>query len=249
MPHRILIVEDEAVIRASLRDMLEMNDYQVDVAANGLQGLNAIEEKTPDLVLSDIMMPEMDGFELLEALKNKRETELLPIIMLTAKVELESKLHGLELGADDYITKPFEFRELKLKIHNLLQRYKKLEEKLSAASTQNMDSQDAVFVRKLNLLFDEQIGNVHLSIEQVASQLNMSVSTFNRWHKRILGKSPNQYMKEYRLNRAKEMIRINYGSISEIAHKTGFGSLSYFSTVYTDFFGQNPSHDFPQKMA
>lgn len=248
MVFTILIVEDEDSIRESLQDMLEINGYNVTVAENGVEALKSIQEQKPDLIISDVMMPEMDGFEFLKAVKCNTKTELVPIIMLTAKVELESKLYGLELGADDYITKPFEFRELNLKINNLLQRYQKLIKTLSTLPKENViDSQDSVFIKKLNLLFDEQLDNSKLNMDDIASQLNMSSSTFNRWHKKIVGKSPNQYIKEYRLNRAKEMIQLNYGSVSEIAFKTGFSSLSYFSTVYTDFFGINPSDDYPLK--
>jgi len=241
--HHILIVEDEKAIRESLQDMLEINGYVVAIAENGLEGLKSIQEQKPNLIISDVMMPFMDGFELLRVMKSSFETELIPIIMLTAKVELESKLYGLELGADDYITKPFEFRELNLKINNLLVKHKKLTDNINRGV--KATSQDVVFIKKLHLLLDEQIDNSKLSIDIIASQLNMSISTFSRWHKKIIKSSPNQYLKEYRLNRAKEMIQLNYGNVSEIALKTGFSSLSYFSTVYTDFFGINPSDDYP----
>ncbi len=243
----ILVIEDEATIRESLQDMLEINGYNVLTAENGIDGLKSVEQQKPSLILSDVMMPLMDGFNLLKTLKNNTDTELIPIIMLTAKVELESKLYGLELGADDYITKPFEFRELNLKINNLLLKHRKLVNNKITNKELKPLSQETVFIKKLHLLLDEQMDNSKLNIDNIASQLNMSVSTFNRWHKKIIKSSPNQYLKEYRLSRAKEMIQLNYGNVSEIAFKTGFSSLSYFSTVYTDFFGVNPSEDYSSK--
>ena len=168
---------------------------------------------------------------------------------MTAKVELESKLRGLEIGADDYITKPFEFKELALKISNLLRTRKKLISKTGPANSSEPVSQDSIFIKKLNLLLNEQLDNSKLRIESVAFQLNLSLSTFQRKLKNITGKSPNQYIKEHRLLRARTMINVNYGNLSEIARQTGFGSLSYFSKAYKDFFGTTPSDDYPEKIS
>ena len=244
MKYRILIVEDDEALKESISDMLEIKGYDVSTAQNGLLGINAVKEKKPDLIISDVMMPEMDGFEMLKEIKMNPDMDLIPIIMLTAKVELESKLKGLELGADDYLTKPFEFRELNLKIHNLLQSREKLVRKIVTTPQKFVvASQDDIFLNKLNLLLNEQLNNPKLLTESIASQLNMSLSTFNRRLQKITGKSPNQYLKEFRLNRAKEMIQLNYGNISEIANKTGYSSIAYFSSSYKDFFGNNPTED------
>ncbi len=234
-------------MRESLQDMLEINGYEITLAENGLKGLDAIQQQRPDLIISDVMMPEMDGFELLEKIREDTQTELIPVVMLTARVELESKLRGLELGADDYITKPFEFRELNLKISNLLRRREKLihSSHTMPAKPSGM-SQDAVFLKKLHLLLDELIEDPKLQMDAIASQLNMSLSTFNRRLKKVTGKAPNRYVKEYRLERSRQMIRLNYGNLSEVAFKTGFSSLSYFSSCYKEHFGTSPKADIPQ---
>lgn len=242
--HNILVVEDESAIRESLVEMLTINEFNASGAEHGLAGWQVITNNAPDLVISDVMMPKMDGFELLKKVRENKGTETLPVIMLTAKVELESKLHGLELGADDYITKPFEFRELKLKIGNLLQRREKM---MSSAHPGGngmvLDSQEDLFLRKLNLLLNEQLEDAKLLTGSIADQLNMSLSTFNRRLQKVTEKSPNQYVKEYRLKKAQQMIRLKYGNISEIANKTGFGSPAYFSSSYKEFFGKNPTDE------
>jgi DNA-binding response OmpR family regulator len=247
-PYKILIVEDEPAIRESLAEMLEIKNYLVIVAKNGIDGLKAVHEQNPDLIISDVMMPEMDGFEFLKEIRSNSATSLIPIIMLTAKIELESRLHGLELGADDYLTKPFEFRELQLKIHNLLFSRAKLVNKLSPnLGQQDFFSQDELFLKKLNLLLENRIEDSKLRTDELAIQLHMSLSTFNRRIKNVIGKSPNQYLREFRLKRARAMIRLNYGNLSEIAGKTGFSSLSYFSTSYKQYFGENPKDAFVEK--
>ena len=121
MVERLLVIEDDLNIRESLAEMLDLHGFEVLLAENGRTGLRLAMENLPGLIITDIMMPEMNGFEMLSSLRKQQQTELVPVIVLTAKVELESKLKGLELGADDYLTKPFAFRELHLKINNLLQ--------------------------------------------------------------------------------------------------------------------------------
>ena len=238
----ILIVEDELAILSSLIDLMELSGYSVRSARDGKKGLAQINKKVPDLVISDVMMPEMDGYQFLQEIRSNARTRLIPFIFLTAKVELESKLFGMELGADGYITKPFEFRELDLKVRNLLvTRERYLQDLLSRPTVVEERSQDTVFLKKLNLAIEEQIEDTNLSTDEVAAQLNMSLSTFSRRLKKLTGKAPNQFMKEFRLTKAKDMIAVNYGTLSEIANKTGFSTLSYFSHSYKEHFGKNPS--------
>lgn len=242
----ILVVEDEPSIRESLRDLLEIEGYQVLTAPNGESGLTILRQHKPDLIISDVMMPKMSGFEFLKAIRSNAETELIPVIMLTAMVELESKLEGLGLGADDYITKPFVFKEVNLRINNLLERRKKLFN-AGYVSTKAPEavSQEVIFLKKLNLLVEEQLEEPKLSISMLAAQLHMSLSTFNRKAKKVTGKAPVQYIKEYKLQKARKMIRLNYGNITEIARKCGFSSSSYFSTSYKEFYGCSPKSDIP----
>lgn len=231
----ILIVEDDKAILEILIELLELHNYNVTSAVNGKKGLQAIQKEIPDLVILDVMMPEMDGFEVLKRIRANSKTELVPVIMLTAKADLESHMTGLTLNADDYVTKPFEFPVLDLKIRNLIAKHEKLN------GTNKPASREAVFLHKLNSIIDDQLSNSELSVADISNSLNISSSTFNRQLKKVCNKTPNNYVKEYRLNRAKEMIISDIGNVSQIAFKTGFSSLSYFSSQYKNHFGTNPS--------
>ena len=221
-----------------------MSGYQTFCAKDGIEGLSMAQKLIPDLIICDVMMPNMDGFECLQKLKETRELELIPVFMLTARVEIEAKLKGLELGADDYITKPFEFKELSLKLSNKINNRKKLIESLT--DKKPIFSQDHIFLKKLNLIIDENIHNSKFKVADLANLLNMSISTLNRHVKQTTDKSPNQLINEYRMNLAKKMIQNNHGTLSEIAYKVGFSSISYFSFAYKEHYGISPS-DEPQK--
>jgi len=240
----ILIVEDEALLRESLADLLAMNGYTVQTAKNGLEGLGKLRDLDIDLVLCDITMPVMDGYEFVKAVRASKSLELLPIIFLTARIEFASKLKGLELGIDDYITKPFEFRELKLKMRNLLHRQKKqAAQQVEPAPQGAAIPADTMFLKQLQLVLSEQMANSNLTTTAVASHMHMSLSTFSRHLKRLTGKVPNQYIREVRLERARQMIASGYGNITEIALACGFASLSYFSTCYKEQYGHSPGSE------
>lgn len=250
----ILIVEDDAAILEILVELLKFKGYSVRTAVNGVEGLVAIEKKIPDLLLLDVMMPEMNGFEVLKQLRSEHRTELLPVIILTAKVDLESQIKGLSLGADDYVLKPFEFDVLDLKIKNLISKQNKM---INAGTKTTSDSsfppfalipdsvgsREIAFINKLNAILDQQISNPKLSIADISESLDISTSTFNRKLKKVCNITPNSYLMQFRLNRAKEMIHTNSGNISQIAVKIGFSSLSYFSIQYKKYFGSNPSRE------
>lgn len=244
---KVLLIEDDYGVRESLADMLEMNGFDVLQADNGLTGFRMLENHEPDIVISDVMMPMMSGFDVLRKAKSNPKTELTPILLLTAKVDLESKLRGLEYGANDYLTKPFEYRELLLKITNTLDQYDKIKSKAKEEPRLSKNaSTDEIFMNKVHLLLEEYIEQQDLKMDDIADKLNISPSTLQRRVKKVTGLSPVKYINEYRLKKARNMIKINYGNLSEIAEKTGFGSISYFSTSYKNFFGNNPKSDFPE---
>jgi len=247
--YSILVIEDDRSIRESLVELLEVSGFKVLTANNGKKGLECINRLIPDLVLTDIMMPEMDGFEVLKNIRSNPKTELLPVIMLTAKVDLNSKLHGLGLAANDYITKPFQFKELHLKISNLLNtRNKLLYQSNASFDTNTITSGDQIFLKKLRLLLDQNIDQPKLQVDFLAEHLCMSPSTLQRKVKKITGKPTVQVVKEYKLRRAQEMVISGYGTLSEIAFKSGFNSLAYFSSCYKDFFGKSPKKDLPKNI-
>lgn len=246
MKFTILTVEDDIAIGETLTVLLEKYGFDSILAKDGSEGLSMIDAEKPDLVITDVMMGGMNGFELLAEIRRRPGTELLPVIMLTAKIDLRSRLHGLELGADDYLTKPFEFQELYLKISNLLNTRIKIQQSPEATRHKGFEkSEKEAFLNKLESIVDERMEAQDLKINVIADLLNMSLSTFQRKIKKFTGKSAVSWLNDYKLTRARKLIRLGYGTLSEIATKCGFKSLSYFSTSYKQFFGRNPSSDYP----
>ena len=243
--YKVLIVEDDLGIRETVADLFELNGYQVFLAKDGAEGFRKIKTKRPDVVISDIMMPIMNGLQLLAKVRGQNDTQLLPFIFITAKVMTESKLKGLELGADDYLTKPFVIKELFLKVNNLIKRRKRTLEVLSTKPEKVQGvTRDESIIQGLRIFLDENISNAHLSLDDIAKSLAISSSTLQKKVKKTTKKSVSQFIREYRLKRARDLILLSNESLKQIAHLTGFGSQSYFSICYKEFFGHSPSADF-----
>jgi AraC-like DNA-binding protein len=178
---------------------------------------------------------------MVEKLRAEPEYRHIPIIFLTAKSSLEDKLRGLETGAVDYITKPFESKELLQKVSNLLELGKRqMVNALSTPNKQSFESADQTFLTKLRTVIEANISNEKLDVYMLALALNFSTSSIHKKVKQITNKSTNQFIREYRLERAKQMIEDQHANISEIAFSLGFNSVSYFSKSFKDYFGQNP---------
>jgi len=223
-------------------DILDVEYQHIFTAKNGEEGLKEVVKNRPDLIISDIMMPVMDGFGFLKEIRKNPDTELIPVIFLTGKVMLETKLKSLEFGADDYITKPFEIKELLLKVQNLIKTRRKMLQMLHSNPEKVFsESQDEVFLKKIKLALEDNLKDVDLSMDLLAEQLHISSSTLQKKLKKITGKSVSRFVREYRLKRARDLIDLDYGNISEIASKTGFRNVSYFSSSYKEFFGDNPT--------
>ncbi len=241
--NKIVVVEDEAELRNTLVDILTLHKFHVEAAANGQEGLNLIRRVMPDLVVSDVMMPVKDGFDLVRELKMDENTELIPVIFLTASVTPATKLSGLEFGADDYITKPFLMDELILKCKNLISTREKLLQKMYTTPEQIVtETEGTRFLKKLKKVVETELGNPDLSMADIAEALHMSTSGLQKKIKSTTNKSVSQFVREYRLKRSRDLIIMNYGNLSEIAEKTGFRSLSYFTTSFKSYFGESPSH-------
>jgi YesN/AraC family two-component response regulator len=224
------------------------NDYQVEEASNGEQGVRKAEMIIPDLIISDIMMPKMDGYKLLSILKNNEKTSHIPIILLTAKSEQESKIEGLETGADDYIIKPFDTKELQIRIRNLINIRKKLQEKFSGGERipiregeKKLGYIDEKFINKINDIINKHISEEEFSIEEFGREVGMSRSQLHRKLKGLTGKSASRYLRSVRLSKARKMIENQIGNISEIAYSVGFSSPVYFSKCFKDEYGFPPS--------
>jgi signal transduction histidine kinase/ligand-binding sensor domain-containing protein/DNA-binding response OmpR family regulator len=243
----ILVVEDNYDMREYIKESLDSN-YIIEEAVNGEQGVRKAEKIIPDLIISDMMMPKMDGNELVRILKNDEKTSHIPIILLTAKAGHEDKLEGLEIGADDYLTKPFDIKELQIRIKNLINIRKKLQEKFSRIGSgipeineKKLSSIDEKFMFRVGEVIEKHISEEEFSIEEFGKEVGMSRSQFHRKFTAITGKTASIYLRSVRLSRAKKMIEEKTGNISEIAFSVGFSSVSYFSKCFKEEFGHSPS--------
>jgi signal transduction histidine kinase/ligand-binding sensor domain-containing protein/AraC-like DNA-binding protein len=242
----ILIVEDNRDVREYIKDSLG-NNFQVEEAVNGENGVEKAKELIPDLIISDIMMPRMDGNELTRRIKNDERTSHIPVILLTAKSEQESKLEGLETGADDYLTKPFDTKELKVRIRNLIGIRKKLQEKYSRGDLiekpdkKKLSTLDEKFMCKVNEVIENHISEEGFSIEEFDKEIEMGRVQIYRKIKALTGKSPSRYIRSVRLVKARCMIKEKQGTISEIAYSVGFSTPQYFTKCFKEEFGYPPS--------
>lgn len=240
----VLVVEDNDELRSFIVESLVEN-WNVLSATNGIEARELIEKELPDIVISDVMMPGMNGIELCHITKADHRTAHINFIMLTAKTAQESKEEGLQAGADDYLTKPFHFSELELRIQNLVQHQKNLRKHLKAellpsSPTTQLPSVDDEFLNKLYAYLKDEIKNPTLSVDILAETMAMSRSTLNRKLKALLNISTNEFIKQYRLQQAVELIHSGL-SIKEVAFQVGFDSPSYFSQCFKESFAQSPS--------
>ncbi len=243
-PH-ILIVEDSAGVVQYLRAILE-EDYQIGVAVDGQEGIGMALESVPDLIITDVMMPRKDGFELCRTLKNDFRTSHIPIIMLTAKADMESTLTGLEQGADAYITKPFSSRELRTRIRKLLELRDHLREKYQAMSLSLFpvsahSGPDEAFISNLKKAIEAHLGDEAFHSGQLCHILGISRVQLFRKLKALTGSSVSQLVRTFRLNKAKEMLAVTDLNISEIAFQVGFKDPAYFTRAFVREFGVAPS--------
>lgn len=245
-----LIVEDNRDLRAYLISVLE-EKYQVIEAADGLIGLELASQKVPDIIISDVMMPKMDGFQLCEKLKTDEMTSHIPVILLTARATKESKLEGLETGADDYLIKPFDAEELLVRINNLIEQRRRLREKFASKLSftpeeVSVNSVDESFMQRALGIMDEHLADPDFTAEQFASEMGHSRSGLHQKLKGLTGLSATEFIRSIRLKRAASLIRQNSGSISEIAYSVGFNHLSWFAECFRKQFGLSPS-DYQKK--
>lgn len=242
----VLLVEDNVELLNLTRDSL-VAWFRVLKAPNGRAALEILEQESVDVIVSDVMMPEMNGLELCSKVKSEIDYSHIPVILLTAKTTLESKVEGLECGADVYIEKPFSIKQLHKQIENLLrlrQSFHKLMASLSGNANQAsaelaMTQRDCEFVAKIQEVIADQLADENFSIDTLAEQMNMSRSNFYRKIKALSGMSPNDYLKALRMNKAAELIQ-GGTRISEVAAQVGFTSSSYFAKCFKAQYGVLP---------
>lgn len=240
----VLIVEDNADMRTYIRMGLE-GQYRVRTAPNGREGVELARQLMPDLVVSDVMMPEMNGFELCLDLKTEITTSHIPVILLTARSASRDRLHGLDTGADDYLVKPFEVKELLARIRNLIRSRQMLRE-LFASSITLKPSEitatpvDQQFLTSAIQAVEDHIDDETFDIDQLAQHLAMSRTSLNRKFRALIDQSSNHFIRGVRLERAADLLLKTEDTVAIIADKTGFGSATYFIKSFREKFGKTP---------
>lgn len=246
-----LVIEDNPDLRRFIKQSI--SDYwQVEEASNGEEGIQQAIELIPDLIISDLMMPVKDGFAVCEALKENELTAHIPIILLTAKANIASRLTGLRSGADDYLTKPFHTEELLVRMENLLNVRIKLRAHYSqlnigAARSDSADgsdflsSPDKEFLRRFIVVLDDNLDDEKLGVEEFAQKMFISRSQLHRKLKAITDQNATDFIRDFRLEKAMEMLKNQGGLVSEVASRVGFSNEKYFSTIFKEKFGVSPS--------
>lgn len=245
-PPRVLVVEDNADLRAFL--VTELGDaYDVLQAPDGLSGLATALEELPDLVLSDVIMPGLDGIELCRRLKADERTDHIPIVLLSARTEVESRLAGLSGGADDYQAKPFDARELRLRIHNLIEERRRLRERYARQVVQlgpaamPVTSAQERFLKRAREIIDSHVDDTAFGVEQMAHEIGMSKAQLLRKVRAVTGAAPRDLIRTHRLQRAAHLLASGYGNVTEVAYAVGMESLSTFAKRFREQYGVAPS--------
>ncbi len=237
----ILIVEDNKDVIYYLQTCLE-DTYHCEFATNGKEGLNVATTKLPDIIISDIMMPVMDGFQLCASLKKDPRTNHIPIILLTARANQSDKISGLKYGADAYIVKPFQKEELLVRITNLLTIRQQLQKRhLTQLQKEKSPQIENEFLLKFNEIIAKHLDNSSFTINDLCHQIKMSRSTIHKKIKALTGLSTTEYIRTYRLLEAKKLLANQNFSIAEVAYQTGFNSPSWFTQAYKKEFGHTPT--------
>ena len=241
----ILLVEDSADFREYMKGALE-SFYTVVTAENGEEGIRKANKIIPDLIISDIMMPEIDGYRLCRALKSRRETAHIPIILLTARASEESIVQGLNTGADDYVTKPFNSKILCARIKNLTDQRRALQSERRqqmAVKPREIDvpSIDETFIHELEDVIEANLSDPEFNVEQLKKKMIMGRTTLYRKITALTGLSPNKFIRAYRMKRAAQLLEANFGNVSKVAIEVGFTNMAYFSQCFKEEFNQSPS--------
>lgn len=242
---KVLIVEDNADLRRFIRQRLEPR-YRVEEAEDGRQALEKARTWQPDLILTDVMMPVMDGIELLRALKEDFDTSHLPVVLLTSRASVESRIQGLRYGADAYLTKPFNMQQLEAQLDNLIRQRDQLrqcytQQPAPAMPQPGLTERDQQFLDQVRAIVAQHLSDPDFKIADLYSELAMGRSKFFDKLKGLTGLSPIDFVKESRLEKARQLLETTNHNVTETAYLTGFSDSGYFSKCYKERFGVNPS--------
>ncbi|HEY4786579.1 MAG TPA: response regulator, partial [Bacteroidales bacterium] len=244
----ILVVEDNLDLRSYLLKKLT-DYYNVEEAVDGLDGWDKAQTVVPDLIISDIMMPKMDGIELTDKLRNDFKTSHIPIILLTAKSSVENMIEGLKYGADAYITKPFSMEYLKVSITNLLDQRKRLIEKFDnkyktidlSPDEIIVTSKDEVFLKDVIRIIEENMVNTDFNVEMIASTVGLGRTSFFKKLKGLTNMAPVEFMREMRVKRGHQLLQSGNFTVSEVAFQIGFNDAGYFSKCFKEKYNITPT--------
>ncbi len=241
----LLIVEDNSELRNYLK--LELQEqYKVITANNGKEGLNQVYQYLPDIIITDVIMPEMDGLDFCKTIKSDIRTSHIPVLMLTAKALIDDRIESIEIGADAYMIKPFDMRLVKLRLDQLVKSRKLIFDKYFSAisgviENENTTSIDKAFIQKILTYINDNISDSDLSVELLASELNLSRSQLYRKVKTLTGQTVNEFLRNIRLQRAKQILEKGRANVSEVCYHVGFASPSYFTKCFKAHFGILPT--------
>jgi signal transduction histidine kinase/DNA-binding response OmpR family regulator len=241
----VLVIEDNYELRQFICSILSAG-YQVIEAANGEEGLVLAMERIPDLVLTDLMMPVMNGYQVCTGLKTNEKTSHIPVVMLTAKGDTDSRIAGLETKADAYLSKPFDQRELLVIVGNLIALRRQLQDKyqkgnLWLTDTSAIPSMEQVFLDKIKQAVEKHLDDERFSVDQLGDEIGLSRTQLHRKLKAITGQGPGELIRSVRLQRAYDLLKQKAGTVAEVGYMVGFGNPGNFSTSFSNHFGFAPS--------
>lgn len=244
---KILVVDDDAELREYIKGHLS-SIYKVTTAPNGAEAMKLILDNVPDLVVSDVMMPEMDGLTLLKQLKSNAHTHHVPVILLSSKSDIADRMAGWNRGADGYIGKPFNIEELDLMIDNIIDNRLKLKGKFSGAqdnddkiATPEMKGNDEALMEKIMAIINTHINDPLLNVEKLGREVGISRAHLHRKMKELIGMTPSDFIRNIRLRRACELLKKPDVDITQVAYTLGFTSQPHFSTAFKRFTGVSPT--------
>lgn len=244
LPLALLVEDNEDVL--SYLELCLHGKYRIQKARNGLQGIQLAIEMIPDVIVSDVMMPEKDGYEVVERLKKDERTSHIPIILLTAKADMESRLEGLESGADAYLSKPFEKKELEVRLRKLIELRQKMTARYAALIPEGkpetqLEKQEDAFLKKLHFIVDANLESETFGIGELCEELAVSRTQLHRKLKALTNKSTSQVIRTIRMKEAKKLLLNSDLNITEIGYAVGYSNPSYFTQEFTKEFGEAPS--------
>ncbi|RZL35159.1 MAG: response regulator transcription factor, partial [Pedobacter sp.] len=243
--YNILLVKDNDEVRAFIKNSLAAT-YNIYESENGLKGVETALELIPDLIISDVMMPVMDGLELCRTLKTDERTSHIPIVLLTARSAYVHQINGFENGADAYIMKPFNLKILELNIHNLLNARETIKQKFAGVITLEpknlvINSTEQNFLSKIIGIIENHMADTDFDVPKLAAEIGMSQPVLYKKIRALTDLSVNDFIKSLRIKRAAQLLKQNAGNISDVAYALGFNDRKYFSLEFKKAFGKTPT--------